>query len=227
MELQFAKKELNCLKRLLWEVKNQELTLEMKLTDAILQLLFPEKCVLCRTVLKSKELDLCHSCRTDGPEFRAGRKKLPFLDSWVAVWYYEKKARRSLLRYKFGRRRSYAQSYGRLLAMLTRGFDQCQLLAQAVGKELGMEPQRVIRKIRSNKTQSTIHGEAKRRANVLGAYKVTQPEQVKDKRILLLDDIITTGATAGECARILLTAGASEVHCGAVAAARYQAKSSR
>ena len=222
----------------------------MKLTDGILQLLFPEKCVLCRTVLKSKEQDLCHSCRTDGPEFRAGRKKLPFLDSWVAVWYYEKKARRSLLRYKFGRRRSYAQSYGRLLAMrlleeypegfdlltwvptgwfkrLTRGFDQCQLLAQAVGKELGMEPQRVIRKIRSNKTQSTIHGEAKRRANVLGAYKVTQPEQVKDKRILLLDDIITTGATAGECARILLTAGASEVHCGAVAAARYQTKSSR
>ena len=222
----------------------------MKLTDGILQLLFPEKCVLCRAVLNRKELDLCHNCRADGPEFRAGRKKLPFLDSWVAVWYYEKKARRSLLRYKFGRRRSYAQSYGRLLAMrlleeypegfdlltwvptgwfkrLTRGFDQCQLLAQAVGKELGMEPQRVIRKIRSNKTQSTIHGEAKRRANVLGAYKVTQPEQVKDKRILLLDDIITTGATAGECARILLTAGASEVHCGAVAAARYQAKSSR
>ena len=222
----------------------------MKLTDGILQLLFPEKCVLCRTVLKSKELDLCHSCRTDGPEFRAVRKKLPFLDSWVAVWYYEKKARRSLLRYKFGRRRSYAQSYGRLLAMrlleeypegfdlltwvptgwfkrLTRGFDQCQLLAQAVGKELGMEPQRVICKIRSNKTQSTIHGEAKRRANVLGAYKVTQPEQVKDKRILLLDDIVTTGATASECARVLLTAGAKEVHLAVVAAVRQHKKVSK
>lgn len=222
----------------------------MKLTDVILWLLFPEKCVLCRKVLKKDELDLCHSCRTHGPEFRASRKKLPFLDNWVAVWYYEKGARKSLLRYKFGRKRSYAQSYGRLLAMrlleeypdgfdlltwvptgwfkrLTRGFDQCQLLALAVGKELGMEPQQVIRKIRSNKTQSTIHGEARRRANVLGAYKVTDPEQVKDKRILLLDDIITTGATAGECARILLTAGALEVHCGAVAAARHQAKSSR
>jgi ComF family protein len=222
----------------------------MKLTDAILQLLFPEKCVLCRKVLKKDELDLCHSCRTDVPEFRASRKKLPFLDSWVAVWYYEKKARKSLLRYKFGRKRSYAQSYGRLLAMrlleahpdgfdlltwvptgwlkrLTRGFDQCQLLALAVGKELGMEPQQLIRKIRSNKTQSTIRGEAKRRANVLGVYKVTEPELVKDKRVLLLDDIITTGATAGECARILLTSGASQVHCGAVAAARHQAKSSR
>lgn len=222
----------------------------MKLTDGILQLLFPEKCVLCRKVLKKDELDLCHSCRTDVPEFRTSRKKLPFLDNWVAVWYYEKDPRKSLLRYKFGRRRSYAQSYGRLLSMrlleeypdgfdlltwvptgwfkrLTRGFDQCELLALAVGKELRIQPQRVIRKIRSNKTQSTIRGEAKRRANVLGVYKVIEPELVKDKRVLLLDDIITTGATAGECARILLTAGASEVHCGAVAAARHQAKSSR
>lgn len=215
-----------------------------------MQLLFPEKCVLCRTVLARDEMDLCHNCRMQTPEFSASRKKLPFLDSWTSVWYYEKEARKSLLRYKFGGRRSYAQSYGRLLSMrvsreypdgfdlltwvptgwlkrLTRGFDQCQLLAEAVGKELGIEPQPLIRKIRSNKTQSTIRGEAKRRANVLGVYKVTDPQQVKDKRILLLDDIITTGATAGECARILLTAGASEVHCGAVAAARHQAKSSR
>ena len=222
----------------------------MKLRNVILQLLFPEKCVLCRSVLDKDELDLCRSCRVQAPELSTSRKKLPFLDSWVAVWYYEKDARKSLLRYKFGRKRSYAQSYGRLLGMkllqeysegfdlltwvptgwlkrLTRGFDQCQLLAEAVGKELGMEPQPLMCKIRSNKTQSTIHGEAKRRANVLGVYKVTDPEQVKDKRILLLDDIITTGATAGECARILLTAGALEVHCGAVAAARHQAKSSR
>lgn len=222
----------------------------MKSTNVILQLLFPEKCVLCRRILKRNELDLCHRCRRDAPEFPNPGRKLPFLDSWVAVWYYEKEARKSLLRYKFGRKRSYAQSFGRLLGMkllqeypdgfdsltyvptgwfkrLTRGFDQCQLLAEAVGKELGMEPQMLIRKIRSNKTQSTIHGEARRRANVLGVYKVIDPASVKDKRVLLLDDIITTGATAGECARILLTAGALEVHCGAVAAARHQAKSSR
>ena len=45
---------------------------------------------------------------------------------------------------------------------------------------------------------------------------------LRDKKILLLDDIITTGATASECARVLLTAGAKEIHCGAVAVARHQ-----
>lgn len=222
----------------------------MSLRKYGLQLLFPEKCVLCRSVLKWDEMDLCRKCRLEAPECLVSRRKIPFVDSWVAVWYYEKDARRSLLRYKFGRKRSYAAAYGRLLAMklqreypdgfdrltwvptgkwkkLTRGFDQCQLLAQVVGQELGMEPEKLIRKIRNNRTQSTIHGEAKRRANVLGAYKVTDPQRVAGQKVLLLDDIITTGATAGECGRILLTAGAAEVHCGAVASVRHKAKSSR
>ena len=55
---------------------------------------------------------------------------------------------------------------------------------------------------------------------MLGVYRVVNPELVRGKRVLMLDDIITTGATAGEAARMLLTAGAKEVHCGAVAAAR-------
>ena len=62
-------------------------------------------------------------------------------------------------------------------------------------------------------------GQAERRANVLGVYEVIDPQIIAEKRILLLDDIITTGTTAGECARVLLTAGAKEVHCGCIAAA--------
>ena len=218
----------------------------MGILDWLWQLLFPPKCLLCRRILRDEELDLCRECRTDGPECTNFRKKLPFIDSWTAVWYYEEDARRSLLRYKFRGARSYAKGYGRLLAMkllesqgdgfdlltwvpvsplrkLTRGYDQVELLANAVGKELGIPPIRLLRKIRHNKPQSGIVGEAKRRANVLGVYRVENPELIKGKRIVLLDDIITTGTTSGECARVLLTAGAKEVHCGAMAAARHQA----
>lgn len=218
----------------------------MKIIDLFWQVLFPPKCLLCRRLLSKDELDLCHSCRADGPECTSSRKKLPFIDSWTAVWYYEGSARSSLLRYKFRGARGYAKAYGRLLAMklleahpegfdlltwvpisrrrkLQRGYDQVELLASAVGQELGLMPIPLLRKIRHNPPQSGIVGQAQRRANVLGVYQAENTQSVINQRILILDDIITTGATVGECARVLLTAGAKEVHCGAVAMARHQA----
>ena len=210
----------------------------------ILELLFPRKCVLCGKLLERNETDLCRSCRVDSPECLRDRRSFSFLDSWVAVWYYEGYIRESLLRYKFRRARHYAASYGRLLAMrilaqypegfdvltwvpispgrrFRRGYDQVRLLAEAVGRELDMKPVRTLKKVRNNPAQSGISGVAQRKANVLGVYRAVCPDAVKGKRILLLDDIITTGATAGECARVLLTAGAKEVHCGLIAAARH------
>ena len=83
----------------------------------IVNFLFPPKCILCRKVLKTQETDLCGCCRADAPEYSAAKRKLQFLDSFVAVWYYEKYVRSSLLRYKFGRARFLAEPYGRLLAM--------------------------------------------------------------------------------------------------------------
>ena len=207
------------------------------------ELLFPPKCILCRKLLTKDELDLCRHCRVEAPEYPQGKLKIQFLDSFAAIWYYEDDVRRSLLRYKFYGARHYAESYGRILAMkvlqeypegfdmltwvpisrlrkLRRGYDQVELLAKAVGRELGMEPVPLLRKIRNNPPQSGIVGQAQRRANVLGIYRMAENVQVEGKRILLLDDILTTGATAGECARVLLTAGAKEIHCAAVAAAR-------
>lgn len=215
----------------------------MRLYHWIVQMLFPPKCVLCGTLLKKEELDLCRQCRVEAPWHPNRKTKLQFLDSFAAVWYYEGNVRQSLLRYKFRNARSFAGAYGRLLAMklqeespagfdcltwipvsrlrrFRRGYDQVELLAKAVGRELGMTPVPLLIKVRHNRPQSGIHGAAERRANVLGVYRVTDPERLAGKRILLLDDILTTGATAGEAGRVLLTAGAKEVHCAVVAAAR-------
>ena len=82
-----------------------------------------------------------------------------------------------------------------------------------------MEPEKTLVKIRNTPPQSSLRGFARRKANVLGAYQVADPQRIKDKRILLLDDVITTGATASECARTLLTAGAKEVTFAAIATA--------
>ncbi len=211
----------------------------------ILELLFPSRCVLCRRLLDKDETDLCRSCRKDIPQIKTEKIKYSFLAGWTCVWYYRDNVRKSLHRFKFSNRRSYAKCYGRLLAMelqkqgqfdiltwapiaplrrLKRGYDQCQLLAEAVAEELGMEAIRTLKKVRNTPPQSSIKNAAARRANVSGAYKAVEDLPLKGKRVLLLDDIITTGATASECARVLLTAGAKEVYLGAVAAAPHDKK---
>ena len=213
----------------------------------LLNILFPPKCVLCRKVLEHHEKDICAKCEREIPVCPKSKTKLPFIESWTALWFYEDDVRKSLLRYKFGYRRSYARNYGSLLAKklqaeypegfdiltwvpisplrkLKRGFDQVEKLALALEEPMGMKPARTLKKIRHNRPNSGICGQAHRRANVLGAYKAVNTQQLWGKRVLLLDDIITTGATAGECARMLLTAGAREVYVGAVAKARHDSK---
>ena len=218
--------------------------------DWFLNLVFPPKCILCEKILDKNETDLCRVCRVDSPWCAKNNLKFTFLDSWTAVWYYKGNIRKSLHRYKFRRARHYAPAYGRLLAMklltehpdgfdmltwipvnrwrkFTRGYDQAELLAEAVGQELAMEPVCMLRKIRNNRPQSKISGNAKRRANVLGVYQMAENAAVEGKRVLLLDDIVTTGATAGEAARVLLTAGAKEVHLGCIAAAIHHKQDKR
>ena len=208
------------------------------------ELFFPPKCVLCKKVLAKEETDLCRDCREHQPEYTEHKIKLSFLAQWTGLWYYKENVRSSILRYKFYGRRSYGQIFGRLLAMkllkdgwddtdvlswipisrqrkFTRGYDQSELLAKAVAEELGLKPVPTLRKIRNTKPQSTMGDAAHRRANILGAYEVIDPDFVKGKRILLLDDIITTGVTASEAARMLLTAGAKEVKLATLAVASH------
>ena len=212
-----------------------------------LSLLYPPRCVLCNTLLSKNETDLCHDCRKNAPEVEKSNLKFSFLAGWTSIWYYRDNVRHSLLRYKFANRRSYAQSYGRLLAMklqkeglddvdlltyipiaprrrLSRGYDQVALLAYAVGKELGIPVVRTLRKIRNTPPQSGLGDIFRRRANILGAYQTVNNHMFFHKRILLLDDIITTGATASECARMLRIAGADQVYCASVAVATHNLK---
>lgn len=174
---------------------------------------------------------------------KQGKNNLHFLDSFTAVWYYEGDVRRSILRFKFRKGTFLAPKYGRMLAMklqqqgmdgadiltwvpvsrmrrFRRGYDQCQLLAAQVGKELGIPARRMLRKIRNAPPQSGISSAAMRKANILGAFEPTCKAELAGKTVLLIDDIFTTGATMNECARVLLTAGAKQVYGAAIAVPR-------
>lgn len=222
----------------------------MMLKDHLYQIFFPPRCVLCEKPLLEEENDLCRSCRSDTEEFTKAKRKISFVAGWTALWYYSGKVRYSLLRYKFHNHRNHGHTYAKLLAMRLlsqpigefdlitwvpvsrqrrwqRGFDQSQLIAQRMGQELNMPALPLLVKTRHTKPQSRLSEPAHRRANILNAYAPCDPQAIVGKRILLVDDIITTGATASECARVLLVAGAKQVYCAAVAAPSDKTKKRR
>ena len=150
--------------------------------------------------------------------------------------------RDALLKFKFHDRADYADALAAFIAdevtrrfvgrydMMTwvpvspkrkkeRGYDQAMLLAEATALRLGTVAVSALEKTRHTDANSSLDA-ARRAENVKGAYKVTAPELVAGKRVLLIDDIFTTGATMKECAATLRDAGAHEVIGAAVAAAR-------
>lgn len=206
----------------------------------IFSLLFPPKCLLCRELLLDEEDVLCHGCREQWSLPPHEGRDIPRVGRYVTMWPYQGKVREALIAYKFQGKQQYGDPLGKLLALMIeeelsgrydvltyvpvsgrrkweRGYDQVRLLARAVGKELGMMPVSALKKCRHNRAQSSLQESVRRRQNVAGAYRVVKPEAIRGKRVLLLDDIITTGATVSECAGVLLEAGAREVICAAVA----------
>lgn len=99
-------------------------------------------------------------------------------------------------------------SYRRLFK---RGYNQSVLLARELSKLTGVEIDVTsLVKVKNTKAQSTLLGKS-RLKNIKNAFEVKKPDKIKNKRIVLIDDVMTTGATLSECAKVLLKAGAKSV----------------
>ena len=100
-----------------------------------------------------------------------------------------------------------------------RGFDQAARLARRLAEQLELPYLPLLRKLYRTRPQKELPS-VQRSGNLLGVFDVTQP--MEGKRILLVDDLITTGATLDECAKMLKLYGAAEVYAVTAAAAVLQ-----
>lgn len=215
--------------------------------SAVLDLFYPPKCLICHRIMDSSRQTVCSACMDRLPEHDGADPQVRFAERCVATFFYEGDLRESFHRFKFGGLRAYATQYGRWMAVTVRdklagefdlitwapvsdkrrkqrGYDQSELLARTVAKELGMQPVRLLRKCRHTRPNSELGDASGRSANVAGVYEPLTPERFAGRRVLVIDDIVTTGATLSECSRVLLTAGAMSVVCAALAAARKHEK---
>ncbi|MBQ9967835.1 MAG: ComF family protein [Oscillospiraceae bacterium] len=213
----------------------------------LLDLLYPPKCMLCHRLLDESTHLLCGRCGHDLPKHEGGLRSVKYFVKGIAPFYYEGHIRDSILRFKFYGMQAYAQQYARWMSVpveaelkgmydviswvpcsprrrWARGFDQCELLAKALAKEVGSDCLATLKKVRHTEKQSRMSGDAARRANVLDAYQAYRPDRYQRKKILLVDDVLTTGATISECGKILRLAGSGELVCAAIAAARHNNK---
>lgn len=207
----------------------------------LLDALFPTRCILCRDFMVPGYPGICPRCQASMhvPEKGSSRKG-DFYSGCVSALYYEGNAKEAIRRYKFYGAQAYSHIFGELVAeciyeqygedydILTwvplsrdrkrkRGYDQTERIARNAAKRLCRQPVRTLRKKNGVKPQSTSGSPAQRKANIAGAFRVIDPELVRGKRILLIDDIITSGSTLSECAKTLLLAGAEEVLCASLA----------
>jgi ComF family protein len=178
---------------------------------------------------------LCGMCRRAEPHFRRA----------VAYGAYEGALRELIHLFKYNGIRPAGKLLGRLLSKVTaemalpdslivipvplwsgkrqtRGFNQAEAIARSFlsfNSARGIQLDTGILARTRDTTSQTGLTRHQRRANVRGAFTVLRPERIKGRSVLIVDDVMTTGTTAGECARVLRRAGAKEVFVATVARA--------
>jgi ComF family protein len=236
---------------------------------AMVDLLYPPGCMICRRALMPEEKTLCLMCRArlspapawqcklcgatgggEPPEPGRACHLCPSLDASYqgafAVTGYFAESARAVHLFKYERRLELGrvmaelmrerltpslQKMGRRLDCIVpvplhwarrmqRGFNQSHMLARALAESSGLAyAPRLLRRVRYTRRQALIPHE-RRAANIEGAFALCGKPELRNKGVLLVDDVVTTGVTINECAKVLKHAGVREVWVACFARAR-------
>ncbi len=163
------------------------------------------------------------------------RRGLVGFDAVRSFGFYEGELRELIHLFKYGNVTMLAGPLGRLLARTMpensrfdvvipmplhwrkrwqRGFNQAELLAAEIGRRTNVPVRNALRRVRNTASQAGLTS-SKRRRNVSGAFQASRGVKMRTvlngASVLLIDDVVTTGATAASCARALKRAGARQV----------------
>lgn len=202
----------------------------------VVSLFFPRRCAYCGGVVGARQ-SACDEC---SKELNAGvyEKEIALENGGVmrviSAYAYTGKVRNAIRDYKFNGRRRYGENFaiaikdvilneclGEKFDIITsvplskqgrreRGYNQSEVVARQVGKMLEIPYCEAIKKVKNNHKQHKL-GKKDREINVKNVYSAANEKVIYGKKILLCDDIITTGNTLKECAQELIKCGCIKV----------------
>lgn len=203
-----------------------------------LVILYPQRCPCCEKVIRKEEL-FCKECMKEYKGINYSKYTQGGFPCVSAV-AYDGVFARAILRFKFNNRKQYARQLAEFIAQTvkrnyediafdfvafvplhpkryeSRGYNQSELLAKELSDILNIPLINALKKTRNTPPQHELTA-SKRKKNVKGAYRLTDKNLVSEKVILLIDDIITTGSTLGECAETLASCGTCRIYCATFA----------
>ena len=192
-------------------------------------MIYPQVCGFCGKLDKNS---LCNKCKIRIEKnaiykIEDYRETTSFFDEHLYLFQYDGEIRDAILNYKFNDQPYLYRTFLEFIKnsekiciqikkydiimpipiskkrMKQRGYNQSTLIAKGIAKMLNIEyKEKALVKIKDNKPQSEL-GQNERTYNVKGAYRLKNEKMIKHKKLLLVDDIFTTGSTANECARIV------------------------
>lgn len=206
-----------------------------KKARAILHVLFPTKCPICGALIDYMD-SFCSECPDKLTRF-TGDFHIEGTERFYASFEYDDKISPAIMLLKDGINGSADYALGNALAdtifnagaeklidiiipvpmhkkdMRSRGFNQAELIANQLSERLNIPYNfKCVRKIRQTRQQKLLSKD-ERSHNLSGAFSIISPELIKDKNVLLVDDVCTTGATLAEITALLKSSGANKVYC--------------
>ena len=198
------------------------------------QLLFPPRCIFCSAVLRQGERHICSACAKKNYTLsRPKAYKGPFYTNALSAFVYDGDVRRALHRFKFHGALYMGEFFAENMALklaqtdwkidlivpvpshflrrFKKGYDHSRLLGEELSRLTGIPCAPILRKTRRTKPMYGLRV-SQRRANIMDSVVCTRELIDGEQNVLLIDDIITTGCTAAECARLLRKSGAERVY---------------
>ena len=208
----------------------------MHFINSIINIFYPNVCGMCDKISK---YDICPKCLAKLNKIKQCKKHIYLRRNFTTHMYifkYEDIVRQKLIKYKFSDQAYRYKGFSKFIEKdkkicgflkkydiiipapisktrkLKRGYNQSDLIIMELSKNITdiCVLRNVLYKIKNTLPQSSLN-KVQRQSNLKGAYKIKNIESIKDKKVLLFDDVFTTGSTIDECARVLKLAGAKEI----------------